>query len=292
MRNGHPASVNYWEKEMNIEELKKGWDFTGFTIVVTGGTGVLGGEICAALAGCGAKVAVLARDPSRAQALLKRVEKARACVKVVQADVLVKETLERAREAIRAELAGVDALINVAGGNHPKATTGPSLSFFDIPEDSLRYVAELNLLGTILPAQVFGRSMAERGEGVILNISSMAAFRPLTRTVAYSASKAAVTNFTQWLAVHMAREYSPKIRVNALAPGFFHTTQNHYLLFDEKTEGLTPRGETIIDHTPMGRFGNPEDLLGAIFWLLSPASEFVTGAVIPVDGGFSAYSGV
>jgi NAD(P)-dependent dehydrogenase (short-subunit alcohol dehydrogenase family) len=186
----------------------------------------------------------------------------------------------------------VYGLINAAGGNHPGATTGPERSFFDIPEAALRHVVDLNLVGSILPSQVFGRMMADEGEGVIINISSMSAYRPLTRTIAYSASKAAVTNFTQWLAVHMAQEYSPKIRVNALAPGFFHTSQNHFLLFDQKTGALTPRGKTIIDHTPMKRFGNPEDLLGGLFWLLSPAAEFVTGAVIPIDGGFSAFSGV
>jgi NAD(P)-dependent dehydrogenase (short-subunit alcohol dehydrogenase family) len=147
-------------------------------------------------------------------------------------------------------------------------------------------------MGTILPCQVFGKQMAECGEGVILNFSSMSALKPLTRVVAYSAAKAAISNFTSWLAVHMAQNYAPRIRVNALAPGFFLGEQNRYLLVDEKTGELTPRGKTIIDHTPMCRFGSPEDLLGTALWLLSPASAFVTGITVPVDGGFSAFSGV
>ena len=156
----------------------------------------------------------------------------------------------------------------------------------------MRFIFDLNIVGTILPSQVFGREMAERGEGVILNLSSMNAFRPLTRIPAYSAAKAGVSNFTQWLAVHMAQEYSPRIRVNAIAPGFFLTAQNRFLLTDKETGALTPRGKTIIDHTPMNRFGDPADLLGTVLWLLSPASEFITGVVVPIDGGFSAFSGV
>ena len=151
---------------------------------------------------------------------------------------------------------------------------------------------DLNLMGTILPCQVFGRQMAECGEGVILNFSSMNAFRPLTRIAAYSAAKAGVSNFTQWLAVHMAQNYGRQIRVNAVAPGFFMGEQNRFLLTDRETGELTPRGRSIIDHTPMGRFGNPEDLLGTVLWLLSPAAAFVTGIIVPVDGGFSAFSGV
>jgi len=183
-------------------------------------------------------------------------------------------------------------LVNGAGGNKKEATTGKDLSFFDLPPEAVQWVFNLNFLGTLLPSQVFGKKMVERGEGVILNISSMNAFRPLTRIPAYSGAKAAVSNFTQWLAVHIAQEYSPNIRVNALAPGFFLTDQNRFLLTDEKSGELTPRGRQIIDHTPQARFGDPEDLLGAMFWLLSPASQFVTGVVVPIDGGFSAYSGV
>jgi NAD(P)-dependent dehydrogenase (short-subunit alcohol dehydrogenase family) len=200
--------------------------------------------------------------------------------------------LVQAEETVRAEFGGVDMLINAAGGNNPRATTRADLPFFDLPEDALRFVFDLNVVGTMLPCQVFGRAMAERGAGVILNISSMSALRPLTRIPAYSAAKAGVSNFTQWLAVHMAQEYSPRIRVNALAPGFFLTAQNRYLLLDEETGELTLRGRTIIEHTPMGRFGDPEDLLGTVLWLLSPAAAFVTGVVVPVDGGFDAFSGV
>jgi NAD(P)-dependent dehydrogenase (short-subunit alcohol dehydrogenase family) len=161
-----------------------------------------------------------------------------------------------------------------------------------MPAEAIRSVFELNFIGTFLPSQVFGRFMAKNGEGVIINVSSMNAFRPLTNIAAYSAAKAAVSNFTQWLAVHMCRNYSKNIRVNAIAPGFFLTEQNRFLLTDEKTGKLTKRGETIIEHTPMGRFGNPEELVGTVLWLLSDAAKFVTGIVVPVDGGFSAFSGV
>jgi NAD(P)-dependent dehydrogenase (short-subunit alcohol dehydrogenase family) len=207
-------------------------------------------------------------------------------------DVLKPETLIKSLEVITSEFGTVDTLINAAGGNHPNATTSSDRSFFDLPEEAFRFVFDLNMLGTILPCQIFGRAMAENGSGVILNISSLNAFRPLTRIPAYSAAKAGISNFTQWLAVHIAQEYSPHIRVNAIAPGFFLTEQNRYLLTDPETGELTERGRSIIAHTPMGRFGVPEELLGTVLWLLSPASEFVTGIVVPVDGGFSAFSGV
>ena len=277
---------------MEMDKLTKGWDFAARTVLIPGGAGVLGSEMACALVKCGANVVILDRDLSRADSLKARLMAGPGSGKIAQADVLSKESLLKARDMIKAEFGKVHALINAAGGNMPAATTGPERSFFDLPEEAIKLVVDLNLVGSILPSQIFGRMMADQGEGVIINISSMSAYRPLTRTIGYSASKAAVTNFTQWLAVHMAHEYSPRIRVNAIAPGFFHTSQNHYLLYDEKTGALTPRGKTIIDHTPMRRFGIPEDLLGALLWLLSPASEFVTGAVIPIDGGFSAFSGV
>ena len=278
---------------MNLEELKSLYDFSDRTILVTGGAGVLGSEIACALVGCNANVVLLDRDQDLAQKVIERFPKVVKGRGVrVFGDVLKVETLQQANETIQAEFGTVDILINGAGGNHPSATTKPDLSFFDLPLDALRHVGDLNLLGTILPCQVFGRGMAERGEGVILNISSMNAFRPLTHIPAYSAAKAAVSNFTQWLSVHMAQNYSPKIRVNAIAPGFFLTDQNRFLLTDKDTGELTPRGQSILSHTPMNRFGTPEDLLGATMWLISPASAFVTGVVLPIDGGFSAFSGV
>ena len=190
------------------------------------------------------------------------------------------------------ELGSVDILVNGAGGNDPRATTTPEARFFDVPLEAWQAVTHLNLLGTILPSQVFARPMTDRKAGVILNVSSVNASRPLTRIAAYSASKAGISNFTQWLAVHLAQEYSPAIRVNALMPGFFLTEQNRFLLTDRVTGALTARGQKILDHTPMARFGSPEDLLGALLWLVSPASRFVTGVVVPVDGGFTAYAGV
>ncbi len=277
---------------MNLEEITRNYDFTGKTIVITGGAGILCGEFACALVGCRANVVVLDRDPALAERLVKRIDTTVGRFMIVHGDVMDAAKLKESCDRIQAEFGRIDALINGAGGNNPRATTGPSMDFFSIPAEAMRFVVDLNLLGTILPSQVFGRVMADQGSGNIVNISSMNAFRPLTRIPAYSAAKAAVTNFTQWLAVHMAQEYSPDIRVNAIAPGFFLTEQNRFLLTDKETGELTPRGKSIISHTPMGRFGTPEDLLGAVLWLLSPASAFVTGTVISIDGGFGAYSGV
>jgi NAD(P)-dependent dehydrogenase (short-subunit alcohol dehydrogenase family) len=280
---------------MDLADLTRSYDFKGKTIVLTGGGGVLGGEMACALVGCNANVAILDRDTRLAEQVLHRIEMMEGVAGravVVYGDVLQRDTLLEAETAIRQEFGRIDGLINAAGGNKAQATTGPDLRFFDLPEDALRFVFDLNILGTILPSQVFGRTMAEQEEGVILNISSMNAFRPLTRIPAYSAAKAGVSNFTQWLAVHMAQEYSPYIRVNAIAPGFFLTEQNRFLLTDRESGELSPRGQSIIAHTPMGRFGDPIDLLGVVLWLLSPLSAFVTGVVIPIDGGFAAFSGV
>lgn len=280
---------------MNLNELQSLYDFTDRTVLVTGGAGVLGFEIVRTLVECNATVVILSRDQKRAAQAIAEITKA---VKssghaiYIRGDVLDLNMLQEAKETIRSQFGDVDILINAAGGNHPSAMTSADLSFFDLPLDALRHISDLNLLGTILPCQVFGRGMAERGEGVVINVSSMNAFRPLTRVPAYSAAKAAVSNFTQWLAVHMAQNYSPRIRVNALAPGFFLTEQNRFLLTDKDTGELTARGQSILAHTPMNRFGTPEDIIGATMWLISPAASFVTGAVIPIDGGFSAFSGV
>jgi NAD(P)-dependent dehydrogenase (short-subunit alcohol dehydrogenase family) len=277
---------------MNLKELTEAYDFTGQSIVITGGGGVLGREIVRALVGCNGSVAVIARDPAKAKRALGEMDQAKGRLVIVRGDVLDRERLHEAGQEIVRELDGIDALINAAGGNNPRATTSDAVSFFDMPEEAVRSVLDLNMLGTILPSQVFGRMMADRGSGVVLNISSMTAIRPLTRVMAYSAAKAAIDNFTAWLAVHMAQECGPSLRVNAVAPGFFLTEQNRFLLTQKETGELTERGKKIIQHTPMGRFGEPAELLGAVLWLLSPLSSFATGVVLPVDGGFGAYSGV
>jgi NAD(P)-dependent dehydrogenase (short-subunit alcohol dehydrogenase family) len=277
---------------MDLAEVTRMYDFTGRSIIITGGAGILGGEIACALVGCGARVAILDRDPALADRLMKRFETSVGEAIVVYADVLNRPSLEKAKQKVLESFGRIDCLINSAGGNKPDATTGPDRSFFEIPEEALRFVFELNITGTILASQVFGKAMADQGEGIILNFSSMNAFRPLTRVMGYSAAKAAVSNFTAWLAVHLAQNYSPRIRVNAVAPGFFLTDQNRYLLTEKETGKLTARGQSIVSHTPMGRFGQPEDLLGTVLWLLSPASAFVTGIVVPIDGGFQAFSGV
>jgi NAD(P)-dependent dehydrogenase (short-subunit alcohol dehydrogenase family) len=278
---------------MNHADLVRLYDFTGRTIVLTGAMGVIGGEIACALVGCGANVVMLDRNLDPARGLLELMgPDAAARAVAVGGDVLDADSLRKAADLVLEKFGPPDTLINNAGGNAPEATTGQARSFFDLSPAAFRSVVDLNLIGTVLPSQVFGRHLVERGEGVILNVSSMNAFRPLTRIAGYSAAKAAVSNFTQWLAVHMAQEYSPRIRVNAIAPGFLKTRQNEFLLVDKETGGLTPRGQSILSHTPMARFGTPDDLLGAVMWLLSPASAFVTGIVLPVDGGFSAFSGV
>jgi len=276
---------------MNQNELLRIYDFTGQTVAITGGAGVLCSAMAETLVSCGANVVILDREPEKAQPIIDRLTGPGQAI-ALATDVLKPEVLRDNLVQILERFGRVDALINGAGGNSPGATTRPDQTFFDIPEPALRFVFDLNMLGTIFPCQVFGRAMSEQGEGVILNVSSMSAFRPLTRVLGYSAAKAGISNFTQWLAVHLAQEYSTKLRVNAIAPGFLVTDQNRSLLLNSENGQLTPRGKSIIDHTPMGRFGDPEDLLGTVLWLLSPASSFVTGAVIPIDGGFAAFAGV
>ena len=272
--------------------LQNLFGLAGKVAVVTGGGGVLCSAMSQALANAGARVAVLDLSLDAAIKVADEITAAGGEAMAVHCNVLDKSAIEVAAEMVLEAYGRVDILINGAGGNKQQATTSPELTFFDLPADAIQWVFDLNLLGTLLPSQVFGKVMAEKGEGVILNISSMNAFRPLTRIPAYSAAKAAVSNFTQWLAVHMAHEYSPRVRVNAVAPGFYLTEQNRFLVTDMDTGELTARGRTIIDHTPMGRFGSPEDLEGTVLWLLSPASVFVTGVVVPVDGGYSAFGGV
>ena len=266
--------------------------------LITGGSSGIGLAIAARFIKEGAKVVIAGRSKARCDAAQKQLEtialaaQASDAVDSVSGDVSKWVDVKKMVEKTVSRFGKIDILINGAGGNHPKSTTSADQSFFDIPADAFNWVMQLNLGGTVLPSQVFGKRFAEQGYGNILNISSMNAFRPLTRIPAYSAAKAAVSNFTQWLAVHMAQDYSQNIRVNAIAPGFFLTNQNRFLLTDEKTGEPTKRGKSIIEHTPMGRYGNPDDLIGTIVWLLSDASAFVSGIVVPIDGGFSAFSGV
>ena len=267
-------------------------DLSGEVIVLTGAGGVLCGTLARELADRGASVAVLDIVEEKAKEVTDDIEESGGTALPVQCNVLDREQVQEAARTITDELGTPDVLINGAGGNKPDATTDAETEFFDIPDDAAQWVFNLNFIGTLIPSQVFGRMMAEAGEGHILNVSSMTAFRPLTKVLAYGAAKAAVSNFTQWLAVHMAQNYSTDIRVNAIAPGFFLTEQNRFLLIDEDSGDLTPRGQTIIDHTPQGRFGDPEDLVGTVLWLLSSSSSFVDGTIIPIDGGFNAYSGV
>jgi NAD(P)-dependent dehydrogenase (short-subunit alcohol dehydrogenase family) len=268
------------------------FNVNGKCVAITGGAGVLGSAMAKSLAALGAKLCVIDYDAFRGNEVCKDIETAGGFAVPVQANVLERVELREAFNCAVQSMGRVDVLINAAGGNKKEATCNVDTTFFELPKDALRWVFDLNCIGTILPSQVFGRHMAEREQGVIINISSMNAFRPLTRIAAYSAAKAAVSNFTQWLSTYMCQNHSPDIRVNAIAPGFFLTDQNRFLLIDEKTGNLTPRGKQILDHTPQGRFGEPDDLIGTLVWLMSDAARFVTGIVVPVDGGFSAYSGV
>ena len=276
-------------------------DLRNKVCVITGGAGVIGSAISAGLAEAGINVAILDLDKSMAEKVADNLSKAhKAKVIGVEANVLDKDSLVSAKEEIISELGPVDFLINGAGGNSPKATTKDEYitednlnladnTFFGLDIEGFQKVFDLNFIGTLLPSMVFAEDMVKNKEGIILNISSMNSFRPLTKIPAYSAAKASVNNFTEWLAVHFSKM---NIRVNAIAPGFFLTNQNRFLLIDEKTNELTPRGHKIINSTPMGKFGEPEDLIGAALFLLSSMSSFITGTVVPIDGGFNAYSGV
>ncbi|MBA7571568.1 putative oxidoreductase [subsurface metagenome] len=274
-----------------MQENLKMFNLEGKAAVITGGAGVLGSAIARGLGKAGAKIALC--DIVNAEKVAQELQEEGVIVKGYYINVMDIEKIKSCRDEVIKDFGRVDILLNAAGGNTKGATTSEELKFFDLPLSDLEKVVELNLFGgAILPSQVFGKIMVENKEGgSIINISSMSAFCPLTKVPGYSAAKAAVSNFTQWLAVHFAQEYNKKLRVNALAPGFFLTSQNRFLLTNEEGN-LTPRGKTIITHTPMGKFGDPEDLIGACVWLASDASKFVTGIIVPVDGGFSAFSGV
>jgi NAD(P)-dependent dehydrogenase (short-subunit alcohol dehydrogenase family) len=263
----------------------------GRLAVVTGATGVLGGAIARGLAAAGARVAVLGRRAQRAEEVAESIRAGGGEAVATPADVLDPAGLEQVREDLLARYGRIDVLVNAAGGNRPDAVVPESGTFFDLAPPALREVFELNLMGTLLPCQVFGAALAAQGSGAIVNISSMAAIRPLTRIVAYGAAKAAVDNLTRWLAVEVARRHGPGLRVNAIAPGFFLGEQNRAMLMGP--DGVpTARGSAILAHTPAGRFGEPDELVATAVWLCGPGAAFVTGVVVPVDGGFSAYAGV
>lgn len=278
--------------QSNPYDLQPLFRLDGLVAAVTGGAGVLCGAMGHVLAAAGAQVVLLDRFADKADEVAQAICSEGGKAVGMGTDVLKKEALQASCEQIVQKFGKVDILINGAGGNHPGATTSAEQPFFDLDVTAVDKVFGLNFTGTFLASQVFAKQMAAQKSGVVLNIASMNSLRPLTRIPAYSAAKAAVVNFTQWLAVHMAQEYSPTIRVNALAPGFFLTEQNRFLMIDQATGNSTPRGKKVLDHTPMNRLGDPSDLFGAMLWLVSPASSFVTGIVVPVDGGFSAYSGV
>jgi NAD(P)-dependent dehydrogenase (short-subunit alcohol dehydrogenase family) len=267
------------------------FDISGKVAVITGGTGVLGGAMAVGLARAGARVVVLGRKKENGDAVLKKINEAGETAMFVQADVLDAAQLASAKEQILREHKTIDILVNAAGGNMPGAVIMPEQNFFDLQIDQFQKVVDLNLLGTVLPTKVFCDVMAKQKKGVVINIASMSSFRPITRVVGYSAAKAAVDNFTGWLAIEMAKKFGEGIRVNAIAPGFFITEQNRKLLTNEDGS-YTARGQAAINSTPFGRFGVPEELIGTLIWLCSDASKFVTGVDVPVDGGFNVFCGV
>ncbi|NIM94087.1 MAG: SDR family oxidoreductase [Anaerolineales bacterium] len=275
-----------------VPSTESGLDIQGRAAVITGGGGALCSVMAKALADNGADIAILDIELGGAELVARAIDERGGRAVAVQCDVTKPDSLLAASSQVMDAFGAVDILINGAGGNNPGATTSPDRTLFELDSNMVSKVFDLNFMGTFLTCQEFGKIMAEQESGVIINIASMNAFRPLTHIAAYSAAKAAVANFTQWLAVHMAQEYSPSIRVNAIAPGFFLTQQNRFLLIDEETGELTPRGRQIIDQTPMGRFGTPSDLVGTVRWLLAESASFVTGIIVPVDGGYSAYGGV
>ena len=269
------------------------FDFTGKKAVATGAGGAIGGEIARGLARSGAQVAIwdISLDAARAKADEINQEFPDQ-VLPVECNAVDKPSVAQALATTLDRFGTIDFLLNGAGGSHPTTTTTTELEFFDIDPEAVRNVMDLNYLSAVIPSQAVGRVFADKGEGAVVNITSIGGGLPLSRALAYSNGKAAADSFTRWLAVHMAATYAPKIRVNAVAPGFMITEQNRFLLTDEKTGELTKRGETVIDNVPMARFGAPPEVVGATLWLFSDQASFVTGAIVPIDGGFSAFCGV
>jgi NAD(P)-dependent dehydrogenase (short-subunit alcohol dehydrogenase family) len=274
-----------------MKEIETLFSLTGKTAVVTGGTGVLGASMVTGLARAGARVVVLGRRNEIAEQRAAAIRQAGGQAIAIAADVLNSHQLQEANEKILAEFGSIDILVNAAGGNLAGAVIPPDKTFFDLQLEDFSQVVDLNLMGTVLPTKIFAADMAKRKKGVVINIASMASFRPITRVVGYAAAKAAVENFTQWLAVEMAKKYGEGIRVNAISPGFFLTEQNRNLLTNPDGT-FTARGQAAIQQTPFGRFGHPDELVGTLIWLCSDASAFVTGVNVPVDGGFNVFCGV
>ncbi|MEZ4616598.1 MAG: SDR family oxidoreductase [Caldilineaceae bacterium] len=276
---------------MQAQQLTQLFSLQDRVAIVTGGTGVLGGAMAQGLAAAGAKVAILGRRAEQAATVAAALEADGGTAMALPADVLDTHQLTEARQKVLNQWGRIDILINAAGGNSPDAIVFGDVTFFNMKREAFQKMLDLNLVGSVLPSQVFGEAMATAKQGSIINISSMASQRVLTRVIGYSAAKAGIDNFTRWLAVDMAQKYGEGIRVNAIAPGFFVGEQNrNFLLNPDGT--LTPRGQQIVDHTPMDRFGEPDELIGAAVWLASDAARFVTGIVVPVDGGFAAFGGV
>lgn len=276
---------------MRAEALNNLFSLTDRVAIVTGGTGVLGGAMAHGLAAAGAKVAVLGRRAEQAATVAQAIETDGGTAMPLPADVLNTEQLKDARKTVLDQWGRIDILINAAGGNSPDAIVFGDVTFFNMKREAFQKMLDLNLTGSVLPSQVFGEAMADAKRGSIINISSMASQRVLTRVIGYSAAKAGIDNFTRWLAVEMAHKYGEGIRVNAIAPGFFVGEQNRDFLLNADGS-FTARGQQIVDHTPMARFGEPDELVGAAVWLASDASKFVTGTVVAVDGGFAAFGGV
>ena len=267
------------------------FDISGQVAVITGAGGIICGVMAREMAKKGAKVALLDLFVENAQKIADEINAAGGDAIAVKANVLDRASLEEARDAVVAKYGHIDVLINGAGGNKKQATVSPELDFFHLDVDAFKWVFDLNVTGAVLTTMVFGELLAKQGTGNVINIASMATYHPLTNTVAYCGAKAAVANFTEWMATHFNQNYSKNIRVNAIAPGFLLTTQNKFLM--QKEDGTpTDRGQRVLNKTPMGRYGDPEEMAGPVIWLCSEAASFVNGAVIPVDGGFSSFWGI